>query len=501
MKVALVIPTHHYATQYPSPLSVSDVPAGFGYLAAVLKAAGHETIGVNPNNITGYATAQFMLVDILGKKLREAKPDVVCVGGICTDYLFLRDAINITRSVSRDIPIVLGGQIVTNDADFIVGDLQPDYAVVGEGEDAILKIVRGEIKPHSIVETQPARRDLDSLPFPDYEPFGVRDMLDHHSHDTRLLYRYSRPDARPFNIVASRSCPFHCTFCIDESHKRSPYRARSVSNIMAEIRETYERYRYNVLIILDELFVAKNERFEEFCLAILDNKAKHGWDFDWVFQTHASAKLTLQNLKLAKRAGCYLFSYGLESAAPEVLESMQKKIIPEQVAGAIELARQADIGFSANLIFGDPAETEATWAESLRFWLQYGRDNFIFLAMLMPYPGSRVFEVCRERGLFADKRAYYETIDRVLTNMTRIPDRTFGELVKVIAKLERDWLFVRSSRGQVQADGLFHGITAVCPHCGAESSYRERIPEPGKPFTLGTGCQKCHRRIRVDCSP
>jgi len=77
---------------------------------------------------------------------------------------------------------------------------------------------------------------------------------------------------------------------------------------MAEIKENYERYKFNVLIILDELFVVKQERFLEFCEAILEGKQQYGWDFDWMFQTHASAKLTLNGLKLAKKAGCFFFS-------------------------------------------------------------------------------------------------------------------------------------------------------------------------------------------------
>ena len=55
-------------------------------------------------------------------------------------------------------------------------------------------------------------RDINELPFPDYEPFGIAEMMDEYSPATRVLYRYSRPNPRPYNIVASRSCPFACSF-------------------------------------------------------------------------------------------------------------------------------------------------------------------------------------------------------------------------------------------------------------------------------------------------
>ena len=53
---------------------------------------------------------------------------------------------------------------------------------------------------------------IDSLPLPDYSDFNIQDMLDNYSDTTRMLYRNSRTHPRPFSIVASRSCPFSCSF-------------------------------------------------------------------------------------------------------------------------------------------------------------------------------------------------------------------------------------------------------------------------------------------------
>ncbi len=138
MRILLIPPTFHYATEYPAFLSLSDFPSGFGYLSAALKEAGHEVFGCNPNNVVGYPNAYMMIQDVISKHIEDVKPDLIGLGGICTDYMFLRDAIGIIRNY--DIPIVLGGQIVTNDAEFIFEDLKPDYAIVGEGEDAMVEI-------------------------------------------------------------------------------------------------------------------------------------------------------------------------------------------------------------------------------------------------------------------------------------------------------------------------------------------------------------------------
>jgi hypothetical protein len=83
-------------------------------------------------------------------------------------------------------------------------------------------------------------------------------------------------------------------------------------NVMEEIKYLYERYPFNILIVLDELFAVNKQKLEEFCRILIDYRERHGWDFDWLFQTHANARLNLESLQLANRAGCIYFSYRLE---------------------------------------------------------------------------------------------------------------------------------------------------------------------------------------------
>ena len=485
MKVLLVIPIMGYLNKESSPLSISDFPTGFAYIAAALKQAGHEVIGLNLNNTKAYINNRFMLQELLTRAIIDHNPQLIGLGGLCVDYQFIKDAIAFIRRATP-APIVLGGQIVTNDPEFIFNHLKPNYTVVGDGEDAMLGIAGGRFQPGIV---QGTLSKVDDLPFPDYSPFNVNDMMDNHSQDTRLLYRYSRPDARPFVIVASRDCPFSCDFCKDH---HGIYRPRSIVSIMAEIKETYKKYKYNVLIINDELFAVNKKRLNDFSNAMLEGKEKYGWDFDWMFQTHASAKLDIESLHLARKAGCYLFSYGLESAAPEVLKNIGKKIQIPKVIEAIEMARVAKLGFAANLIFGDPAETKETFAESLSFWLKYGQRAFIFLGDMRPYPGSQIFNYCLENKIISSKEDFYEHIDEKIINMTAIPDEDYKHMLGLISHLEQGWLFVAKTEGKTEGLGK---IAARCPYCGETSIYQKTIPE--LPFMLGVGCTHCGQRIKV----
>lgn len=524
MITLLIVPTHQYRTKQPSLLSISDFPAGFAYIAASLKANGHDVIGLNPNNHPEYKEPYYMLANLIGETLAKHKPGLIGLGGICVDYAFIKDAIDLCRKFAPGVPIVLGGGIISNDREDVFRILQPDFGLIGEAEETIVRLcnaLEGRDKIEDIPnlsywrDKNPVHNpvnheygELDARPFPDYEAFGGLEMVDRYSMATRVLYRYTRTHPRPFTIVTARSCPFSCTFCV---HRGGPkYRARSIENIMEEIRVNWEKYRFNILIILDELFAVNKARMREFCEALLEGKRRYGWDFDWMMQTHASAALDYDTLKLAKEAGLTFFSYGLESASPTVLKSMNKRMRPTQIIEALKLAEEVGIGFGGNLIFGDPAETEQTIHESLNFYWDYCRGAMVFLADLRPYPGNKLFDFCVEYGLIPDKKEYYETIDSHPFNMTRIPNNRWVQWLTYFNITEGAWFgFKQTMALSVELDNelpdevarilgrQMYRVKAICPHCGEMIEYREMLVPGVMPEYLGTGCPKCGYRIRV----
>lgn len=503
MRILLVIPTCEYKNRYPVFVSNSDFPTGFAYLASALKNAGHEVFGLNPNNVIGYGCAYDMLRILLTKSVKDCQPDLIGVGGLCTDFVFLNDCIKLLRDLAPNVPIVCGGGIINNDPEFIFEALRPDFCIIGEGEETFVRlagVVSSGADDFRKIPNIGYRRDgralftrlkhdypdLDSRAFPDYEPFGVEDMLDNYGFASRYLYRYTRLDPRPMTIVTARSCPFECTFCV---HHRGPkYRTRSIKNIMAEIEYLYDRYRFNILHFQDELFAASGERLQHFCETMIDKRRSHGWDFDWLFVTHASAALSEQDLRLAKDAGCYFFSYGMESASTTVLQSMNKKTKPGQLKEGIELSWKAGIGFGGNFIFGDPAETEETIDETLAFLVEHGLDNHIFLGAVRPYPGSKLFDICLDRKIIKDRRHYYDHMDESVFNMTSIPDEIWQPWINRLNQIGESFPWVAavpatnceeeaaqpSGTGDQEGKKMYR-VTAFCPHCGAEVRCRELL--------------------------
>lgn len=505
MKILIVVPTDGYDTDSFMFKTSADFPSGLAYIAAALKAAGHEVHGLNLNNDIKYDSPKKMMKEKLTHKLLETNYDVVCIGGLCVHFDFTRDSIALIRKLSNNSRVVLGGGIVTEDTQFIFETLRPDFAISGQGEESVVELMNALLSTSNDYSNIPnlcywkddkacytptlfKYGNIDDRAFPDYSIFDMDDMLDHGGLHNNSLFRYTRVYPRVISIITALGCPFKCTFCVHDSVQR--YRERSIPRIMEEIKELYDRYQFNILNILDELFALKKERLHEFCTELIRHRELYGWDFDWYFQTHASVNLTLEDLQLLKSAGCYYFSYGLESASISVLESMKKRTKPEQILNAINLADKVKIGFGGNYIFGDVAETLKTANETVSFFIDNCKDLHINLGVIHPYPGSKLFDDYYIDRKFsnAEHLAFYKNIDKEYINLTNLDDNLWTLICREISTLSlfrwekisqalecNEESYSNDTPWAERIGAKVYKIRTICPHCDNEFKFREVI--------------------------
>lgn len=525
MRVALIVPAMNYP--HLECMTVLHFPNGLACLAGALKRDGHVVIGLNPNNDFNYPSAAEMVYTKLKMMIEKEQPQLIGLGGLCTDYHFLKDSIGFIRSLAPRVQIVCGGGIITHDAEFIFNRLKPDFAVLGEGEEVLCKLVQFLETNHNNFASIPnlwywekglahfsyqdyGYHDSANRAFPDYDPFGMRNIMEEYALAQFYPIRYKRPYPKVMPIVTARSCPFSCTFCV---HTRGPkYRVRPLESIMEEIKINYEKYQFNILFIVDELFAINRKRLTDFCQGIKEGQKKYGWDFDWVFNTHASADFGREELQQAKDAGCAFFSYGLESASPHVLASMNKKINPSEIAQALTYAKEIGIGFGGNFIFGDIAETSETIRESLQFFIDHCLDFFVSLIYVCAYPGSKLFEYCLERGLLPNRLLFYESGMQSKMNLVPQEDwlqwRRFIAIVypsidlPILKTVDAISYYPENKEVQIQPgkSKVIWKVYFTCPHCGKaiftrELLYKSDAIQGAAAFV--TSCPVCSKRFNV----
>ena len=492
MRISIIVPTQLYKYKFPAPLSMSDFPVGLAYIAAALKAAGHEVVGCNPNNLYDFPSAKAMAAETITRHLDQYKPEVVCTGGICTDYAFLRDCLQIVRNRVPKARVILGGGIVSYDPRFVFEYLKPDFAVKGDAEHIVTQIVSSiasGTEPKQVpnifywkdgkVQATPedfCYPDIETLIYPEFDIFDAKGILDNFSLAARPLYRYPKEEPRPWVVVAGRGCPFRCTFCVHD--RPTPYHTRTSADVMKELAYFHDKYQFNILVILDELFAPKRGRLVEFSQAIKKLKQERKWDLVWTFQTHANVGLTQNDIMLAKDAGCYAFSYGMESASETVLTSMKKKSHPAQIAEVIPMCYKAGVGFGGNFIFGDPAETPQTMKETMTFFRENCENLHMSLGSIQPYPGSTLYVNCLKNKTIPDAGQFYETIDERRYRMAQgFPEKPWAIWCGLMGFFGGKGLWHQAApavaRGrEVNAHFDTLVLDAKCPHCQSDFTYR-----------------------------
>ena len=222
--------------------------------------------------------------------------------------------------------------------------------------------------------------NLDSLPFPAWH------LLPHQQYLLPLK-------GRPFLIIApQRGCPFNCTFCTCQTYYGKKLRPRSTANIIAEIKYDMERFGVRDFFFWAETFVVDRQHVAELCQAMLDAKL----DIAWTCNSRIDI-VDAELLKLMARAGCWMISYGIESADQKVLDTVKKGTRVEQAAVAVGLARAAGIRTAGHFIFGLPGDTEAAMKKTLKLARSLRLDVAQFYSAV-PFPGSLLYEQALEQG-------------------------------------------------------------------------------------------------------
>ncbi|UCF92609.1 MAG: radical SAM protein [Desulfobacterales bacterium] len=520
MKIFFVPPKNNY----PDRAKDADlIGQGMPYVGAALKKAGHQINAVNLRYRNFDGPRPTVLARELVKAITEFQPEIIALGGLTASYRFIADTMALLRHLYPDLPILLGGGIITHDRKYIFEHLRPDFAICGDAEELAVRLINALERNRKLdeIENLAFWRDgksiytpieypkdsLEDLAYPDYDTFAIDEYFNAILpwQFPANLFRFSQPRILPISM--GRSCPFHCTFCCHA--KGQPYRQRSVVNVIEEIRYFYDRYEFNILFIYDELFSLNEKRLIEFCDQIESFKKDSGADFDWTCATRVEA-INPRVLSRLVQAGCVYVGVGFESGSDEVLESMRKGIKVKQIETAIKRCESVGIGVQANFIFGDRSETQQTMRETYSFFLKHCKEHIVSLGNIVPFPGSELFEWCIDNRQFSKPEYYrqYYGADHFRLPFYNMTEMALAEFIHELSNL-----MAATAPENPKIDlpvvwpSTWHAVNNVgrlsfrvsCPHCeqDLERAIPKRTPAVRTRLCI---CSWCHRRFVVDVS-
>lgn len=128
--------------------------------------------------------------------------------------------------------------------------------------------------------------------------------------------------------------------------------------------------------------------------------------------------VTPESLVDLAAAGFTRVSFGMQSAVPRVLATLDRTHDPRRIPDVVRWARDAGLAVSLDLIYGTPGETLDDWRASVEAALATGVDHVSAYALVIE-PGTRMAVRVRRGELASpdedDQAAKYELADDLLT--------------------------------------------------------------------------------------
>ncbi len=185
-------------------------------------------------------------------------------------------------------------------------------------------------------------------------------------------------------------------------------------------------------------------------LALLLDAVRTTWGLEPGAEVTTEANpdsVTVASLAALAEAGFTRVSFGMQSAVPHVLATLERTHDPERVPEVVRWAREAGLAVSLDLIYGTPGESVADWQRSVEAALACGVDHVSAYALVVE-EGTRMGGQVR-RGLLPapdpdDQATKYELADALLTaaglgwyevsNWARTPEQACRHNLALLAR-------------------------------------------------------------------
>jgi radical SAM superfamily enzyme YgiQ (UPF0313 family) len=398
-------------------------PLNLAYLASAVSSASFEydVIDALATEYSFYLKKYKLHIQGLDfcEIVQKIKPctNIVGISAMFTnEWLVVRELILSIKKKYPDMLIVVGGEHVTAMAKHILlYEQYIDICFLGESEDSIVKFLSnfecgniyktpgivyknssGEIK----INPRASRlTDINNL-FPNWDKIPVQFYIENR-------YSFSRIDVKSMPILATRGCPYKCTFCSNANMWGYRYVMRDVSVIVREMKSYIKKYGVSHFDFLDLATSVHRKWFIELLKRLITELPGITWEMSVGTRSEI---LDREVLMLLKESGTLQLAYAPETGSRRLAKFIKKQINFERMYHSVKEAIDLGIDVKANTIIGFPQETiwdllQTIWMALKLGWLgAKGVSLFVFT----PYPGSEISD--KELGYDNLSREEYEHI-------------------------------------------------------------------------------------------
>jgi len=259
--------------------------------------------------------------------------------------------------------MMIGGGAFTAFADQLIGKLPEGIiGILGEGEDAILKVLNGEslseerfiVKEHGVVtkgtKNTPALLDSLTVDIP---------------YLTSIFPQYREYIGESIGVQSKRGCPYDCAFCLYPYIEGKRVRYRPAENVVKDIAQYYHQWGARRFWFTDAQFITGKDAYPQ-CTEILERIIEQKLEIEW----SGYVRTSLINADLAKlmvKSGVGDLEVAITAGSQKVLNSLHMGFKLEHLYDGCRHLKEA--GFKGRVILNyslnSPEETEETLLQSI----------------------------------------------------------------------------------------------------------------------------------------
>ena len=396
---------------YSSPITL---PLGLAYLGGVLEKASYKTKVIDaygeqqPVKIERSKDNLYNLQGLTTEEIIEKiDPNTLILGMslmFSSEWFGHRSLIKGIKKKYPKIIIVAGGEHPSAAPEYILKNCPSiDYIIRGEGEFSMLEFSYNIFSKKSVnkipgicfldnenkfINNGLSKRieHIDTLPRPAWHLIKCENYFND-------FFTFGIARGRSMPILATRGCPYQCTFCSSPSMWTTRYIMRAPKEIVNEIEWLIKEYKANNFEFFDLTAIIKKNWILEFCNELKKRKINH---ITWQLPVGTrSEALDEETLKAIYDSGCVYICYAPESGSKKSLDIIKKRIKINRLIESIKAAAKIGHTIKLNFIIGFPHETLMDCLKTAFLGtycgLRYGIADVNY-AVFSPYPGSEIFE-------------------------------------------------------------------------------------------------------------
>ncbi|MBU6432298.1 MAG: radical SAM protein [Nitrospirae bacterium] len=281
-------------------------------------------------------------------------------------YSHIRAALSYPWLIAKEFPkaqIMIGGGAFTAFADQLIQKLpEGTIGILGEGEDAILKMVEGqslENERYILREGKTVRKGQQGAPA----------LLDALTVDlpylTSIFPQYKDYIGESIGVQSKRGCPYDCAFCLYPYIEGKRVRYRPPSMVVKDISQHYHQWGARRFWFTDAQFITGKEAYPQ-CTEILERILAEKLEIEWSGYIRTSL-ITPELAKLMVRSGVGDLEVAITSGSQEVLNDLHMGFKLERLYDGCRYLAEA--GFKGKVILNyslnSPKETEESLLQSV----------------------------------------------------------------------------------------------------------------------------------------